>query len=228
MWEFTEDEKLLITSLVDKGRKEHWRNEKFAIIDFKNFYALFTPDEAAILKKWLALNPERLGYQLPYLGAKDNARDIVPIANQTFREDGQTHTIPCQYLPRNVYEAYQQLNEALYSDLGKKLLVLFGYRSPARQVFIFFDVLEGIYNFDFNKTIKRVCFPDYSEHVCTQRQAIDFQTQEGLASDEFDTTEEYAWLKKNGGRFGFYESYPQNNTVGMMYEPWHWHFEART
>jgi D-alanyl-D-alanine carboxypeptidase len=125
-----------------------------------------------------------------------------------------------------VYEAYERLNQAISQDLDKRLLVLYGYRSPARQVFIFFDILERIYDFDFNKTMARVCFPDYSEHVCTQRQAIDFKTEDDISSDRFDSAQEYAWLKENAGQYGFFESYPKNNSLGMMYEPWHWHYEG--
>ena len=226
IWVFTEHEKRLITSIITKGKIEQQKNEKFAIIDFDSFYALFTQEEVALMKKWLAIDPQSIGYKLPFLGAKNHVDDIVPIANQTYTVSGRAHTIPCQYLPKNVYEAYQQLNKALQQDLGKKALVLFGYRSPARQVFIFFGILARVYDFDFTKTMQRVCFPDYSEHVCTQRQAIDFTAEDGPPTDKFDTTDEYTWLKQNAQHHGFFESYPRDNTLGMMYEPWHWHYEA--
>lgn len=224
-WEFSDDEKRLIASFVGKGKVEQAKNERFAIIDFDSFYKLFTDEEVAIMKKWLAIKPEDIGYKLPFLGAQKDVGDIVAIADQVFIGAEETQTIPCQYLPREVYEAYQKLCSAMQKDIGKQLLVLFGHRSPARQVFIFFDILERMYDFDFNKTIQRVCFPDYSEHVCTQRQAIDFKAQGGAPSDDFDKTEEYAWMKQNAQTFGFYESYPKDNKLGMMYEPWHWHYE---
>lgn len=224
-WVFTEVEKQLISSLIAKGRIEQANNEKFAIIDFDSFYNLFSEEEIAIMKKWLAIKPESIGYKLPFLGAKDSPRDVVALPNQAYEVDGAVQTIPCQYLPKRTYKAYTKLNTAMREEIDKSLLVLYGHRSPARQVFIFFDILERIYQFDFNKTIQRVCFPDYSEHVCTQQQAIDFKTCDASTSDEFDGTEEYAWLKKNAMRFGFFESYPKNNDLGMMYEPWHWHYE---
>lgn len=110
-------------------------------------------------------------------------------------------------------------------EIGKEIGVLYGYRSPARQVFIFFDILERKYNYDFDKTIERVCFPDYSEHVCFQKQAVDFLTKEGIC-EGMERTKEYEWLKENAVRFGFTESYPKDNNLGMMYEPWHWRYEA--
>lgn len=225
LWDFTEREKELVTSFIGKGKAEQSKNERFAIIDLDSYYKLFTNDEIAIMKKWLAIRPESLGYKLPFLGVRGTPRDIVSIANQTYTFEGESYTIPCQYLPREVYEAYGQLNEKMHSDIGKGLFVLFGHRSPARQIFIFFDILVR-FNFDFNKTVQRVCFPDYSEHVCIQRQAIDFMVHDGPPSDEFDKTDQYIWLQKNAKQFGFYESYPKDNELGMTYEPWHWHYEG--
>lgn len=225
VWNFTEAEKKLILSLLKKGRAEQAKNEKFAIINFENFYKLFTTEEITIFEKYLAINPKEIGYKLPYLGLEDIPQDIVPIANQSYIADGQTQKIPCQYLPVKTFDAYQRLNAAIEGELNKKLLVLYGYRSPARQVFLSFDILERLYNFDFQKTLQRVCLPAYSEHVYPKKQAIDFLTREGAKGEAFAKTEEYRWLKKNAQIFNFFESYPKDNTLGMMYEPWHWHHQ---
>ena len=226
-WIFTEDEKKIISSLVAKGKEEQEKNEKFAITDFDSFYSLFTEDEISIMKKYLSIEPKKIGYKLPYLGLEDIPTDIVPIPDQTYILNGERVVIPCQYLPVETYKAYEQMNKAIQKDINKKLLVSYGYRSPARQVFIFFDILARKYNFDFNKTLRRVCFPAYSEHVYAKRQAIDFRTEDGTPSEDFDKTDEYQWLKRNAKRFGFFESYPKKNSLDMMYEPWHWHHELK-
>lgn len=226
-WIFSDKEKALITSLVAKGKKEEKRNNTFAIIDFDNFYSLFTKDEIAVIKKYLAIDPKNIGYKLPFIGTDENTNDLVSIKNQSFMSEGEKIIIPCQYLPRKIYKIYEQLNAAMRHEINTEVLVSYGHRSPARQVFIFFDILERKYNFDFAQTVKRVCFPDYSEHVCMKRQAIDFKTQTGGKSEDFDSTSEYMWLKKKAGRFGFFESYPKDNALDMMYEPWHWHYEAQ-
>ncbi len=225
-WIFSDEEKRHIKSIVAKGRAEESKNDKFSIIDIEAFYSLFNEGEIAILQKWRNIDPKNIGYKLPYLSAKDIVDDLVSIDDQTFDVEGQLQRIPCQYLPGNVYEALQSMNEAMAQDLGKQLLVLYGHRSLAHQMFIFFDILEGIYNYDFDKTMRRVCLPDYSEHVCTQRQAIDFKTQDATSSDDFDKTDEYVWLKNSAHKYRFFESYPKDNKLGMMYEPWHWHYEA--
>jgi LAS superfamily LD-carboxypeptidase LdcB len=195
-------------------------------MELAEFLRLFTVEERELIQKYLRMDPKSIGYKLPFIGTAENTNDLVPIKGQSFIDaDKNEIAIPCQYLPRKVHQAYTRLNEAIHDDIGKKLLVHYGHRSVARQVFIFFDILERIYGFDVNKTIQRVCFPDYSEHVCTKRQAIDFKTEDKTISDDFGITEEYAWLQANAGRFGFYESYPKDNDLGMMYEPWHWRYE---
>ncbi len=224
-WIFTEEEKALVSSLVSKGRIEQEKNDKFAIIDFESFYKLFTNDECEVMKKYLAIDPAQAGYKPPFLGIEEPPTDLVSLKNQKIVGEKETFIIPTQYLPKDTFETYSRLNRAMKDELGKEVLVLYGYRSPARQVFIFFDILQGIYDFDFQKTIQRVCFPAWSEHVCPRKQAIDFTTQQGGASVDFDQTEEYRWLQRNAQQFGFYESYPKDNDLDMMYEPWHWHHE---
>jgi hypothetical protein len=224
-WIIAEKEKKLISSLVSKGKAEQERNKKFAIIDFERFYKLFTDDEIAVMKKYLAIDPKKIDYKLPFIGFDDKPNDLVPIPNQEYAINNEVKILPCQYLPQQTFNAYIKLNDAMNIDIKKKLLVLYGYRSPARQVFIFFDILERHYNFDLDKTLRRVCFPDYSEHVCIKRQAIDFMTTDNGKSEDFEKNEEYDWLQKNAAKFGFYESYPKDNELDMMYEPWHWHYE---
>jgi len=225
-WKFTDAEKQAIQSLLAKGHAEEARNDAFAIIDPDSFYALFSAAEVAILRRWLAINPKEINYKLPYIGVPLTTPAVVAIREQTYTDiENKLVTIPCQYLPDVVLRAWEQMNEALAADTGKQLRVLYGYRTPARQAFLFFDILV-YYDFDFQKAMGRVCLPDYSEHVCPQRQAIDFQTQHATPSDQFDTTIEYAWLKKHAESYGFHESYAKDNGLGMMYEPWHWHYEA--
>lgn len=222
---FTEAEKALIHSLLVKGRAVQTQQPGFAIIDFDAFFALFTDAEVAILQKYLATDVAALNYKLPHLGVEPIPTDLVPIAGQRYVVDGQHHLITCQYLPQEAYAAYKQMNQTMHDEIGKQLLVLYGYRSPARQVFMFFDILERKYDYDFEKTLKRVCFPAYSEHVCSRRQAVDYMTVDGIKGEGFETTQEYRWLQDHAHSFHFFESYPKDNRLDMMYEPWHWHYE---
>ncbi|OGM92513.1 hypothetical protein A2755_00250 [Candidatus Wolfebacteria bacterium RIFCSPHIGHO2_01_FULL_48_22] len=62
----------------------------------------------------------------------------------------------------------------------------------------------------------------YSEHQLGT--AVDFTSEDiqgGL--DGFQQTEAYEWLLKNGYKYGFVLSYPEENAY-YVFEPWHWRF----
>ncbi len=44
------------------------------------------------------------------------------------------------------------------------------------------------------------------------------------APDDFKDTVEYAWLRRHGNDFGFYESWLEGNEFNMRAEPWHWQY----
>ena len=73
--------------------------------------------------------------------------------------------------------------------------------------------------------MKEVAFPGYSEHGDPVRQAVDFITTNDNDWRRFKKTPEYKWLSKNAYKFNFYLSYPKGNKDGIMFEPWHWHYE---
>lgn len=65
--------------------------------------------------------------------------------------------------------------------------------------------------------------PGYSEHHTGK--AIDIGTPGSEAlSEEFERTAAFAWLQNNAARFSYRLSYPRNNPMGIIYEPWHWFF----
>jgi len=66
--------------------------------------------------------------------------------------------------------------------------------------------------------------PGYSEHHTGR--AIDIATDDcDHLTEEFDGTEAFQWLLKSAESYGFYLSYPKDNTLGIAYEPWHWLFK---
>lgn len=67
--------------------------------------------------------------------------------------------------------------------------------------------------------------PGYSEHHTGY--AIDltdgnFPQQD--ITEQFAATEAFKWLKIHAREFGFELSFPENNSQGVSYEPWHWRF----
>ena len=65
--------------------------------------------------------------------------------------------------------------------------------------------------------------PGYSEHHSGR--AIDIGSPGCAALDEaFEHSAAFAWLREHATAFGFRMSYPRGNTLGVIYEPWHWYF----
>jgi len=219
-------EKKLIVSILEKIEKEK-KNTEVRIISFDSLFRLIGKDEKILVKKFRDINPLIYGFKGRYLGVQDVPKNLVAIRNQKYRSKDKVEKIETQYLPKPVFEAYKKLNSALYKDTKKKLLVDSGYRSPAYQVITFLWYLN-FHKFNFSKTIKRMAIPGYSEHGFSKGQAVDFITIDGVPNDErpldFAKTIEYKWLLDNANNFGFYQSYPRNNKLGVMFEPWHWQF----
>lgn len=103
------------------------------------------------------------------------------------------------------------------------LEVVSAFRSIERQI----EIIQ--YKLDRNMPIEKILTlsapPGYSEHHTGR--AIDINTPGCLATEtEFENTAAFGWLTVNAGRFGFTLSYPRNNALGFIYEPWHWCFQA--
>ena len=68
----------------------------------------------------------------------------------------------------------------------------------------------------FEEVVRYVAPPGYSEHALGT--VVDFYPSDWRFAD----TPSYAWLKKNGARYHFIESYPEHGEPGLAWEPWHW------
>jgi D-alanyl-D-alanine carboxypeptidase len=127
-------------------------------------------------------------------------------------------------------EAYQRMMAAMQADLGRRLLVESGHRSPAYQLYLFLYYMPK-HDWSVKETNRFVALPGHSEHGNPNRQAIDFINQTGINGednpDEFEALPEYAWLQRRAGEFGFFLSYPRGNAQNTAFEPWHWHYEPR-
>lgn len=225
----TEEEKELTKSLLEKITET--KRERFSVVDLETIYGYLNNEEITFLKKVLTINPCDYGFKGKYRGIQDVPKDLVEIEGQKYKADTEEgfEEIGVRYLPKNVYKAYEKMNEAMFKDIGKKLLVGSGYRSPAYQLFLFVWYLN-MYDFDITKTVKRVAMPGYSEHCVADTVAIDFITTDGVPQENdernFEDTKEYKWLLENAKKFGFEESYSKENTFGVSYEPWHWRYQG--
>ncbi|MBI4971576.1 MAG: D-alanyl-D-alanine carboxypeptidase family protein [Candidatus Omnitrophica bacterium] len=161
--------------------------------------------------------------------------DFVAIENQALQvtdpsnpNNRFTSIIERQYLPKNNQEADETMMTAMEKDLGKRLLIESGYRSPAYQLYLFVFYLSN-HSYSIKETNRWVALPGTSEHGAPERQALDFITLEGISGEhnpeEFDQLPEFKWLAEHADQFGFVLSYPKNNNSNSGYEPWHWRYQ---
>ncbi len=104
------------------------------------------------------------------------------------------------------------------AESGKKdsvsLIADSGYRSAGYQAKIISNRLAS--GDKFADIIRYVAPPGYSEHETGR--VVDL-----VPSDpSFGRTKAYQWLQKNAAQFGFYETFANDSTGMMPWEPWHW------
>jgi len=226
----SESEKATLQAVLQKW--ETWvpqlKSEGVApLMTFKELYNEMSNEELKFLERVRTINPKKtFGFKGDYLGSKIPEEGFSQIKGQLFAKEGKQVPIDSQYLPGRVFEAYAKMTEAMQKDLGKKLLVESGYRSPAYQLYTFLFYVPK-HNFSLAETGRWVAVPGYSEHGAPQQQAIDFINEEGINGEdnpeEFEALPEYKWLTENAGRYGFVLSYPRSQ-AGITFEPWHWSY----
>lgn len=117
--------------------------------------------------------------------------------------------------------AWHAMKQATAND-GVVLEVVSAFRSIERQIEIIQYKLERY--MPMEKILTLSAPPGYSEHHTGR--AIDINTPGCVATEEeFHDTEAYRWLCTHAGRFGFTLSYPRDNQLGFIYEPWHWCYQ---
>ncbi len=104
-----------------------------------------------------------------------------------------------------------------------KLQLLSAYRSPKYQAGLIQKKIDN------GQSIKNIlCVntaPGHSEHHTGR--AIDLTTPDyDNLEEHFDESPAFQWLKVNAKNHGFSLSYPKDNTEGIIYEPWHWCYQA--
>lgn len=110
-------------------------------------------------------------------------------------------------------QALQEMAEGADKD-QVQLLVHSAYRSLWYQRKIFMRRFQE--GKSFEEVVRYVAPPGYSEHALGT--VVDFYPSDW----RFAGTPTYAWLKKNGERYHFYESYPEHGEPGLVWESWHW------
>lgn len=113
---------------------------------------------------------------------------------------------------------WQQMVDAATTD-GIRLLIVSGYRSFGYQA----DQIRN--KLDKGQSIEKIlevnAAPGYSQHHTGE--AIDIATPGSRPlTEEFEDSEAFAWLTENAKIYEFSMTYPRDNALGIIYEPWHW------
>jgi hypothetical protein len=202
--------------------------EQRAIVDYDSILANLSLIQRNFVNSIFSIDPAELGFKGPFYSTEKPGNlvkiESVPLGGE--RETG------IQYLPAHIYSDYDKMADKMEKETGRRLFVDSGYRSPGRQAYLFFYYLVKSSNYSLKENAKWIAMPGYSEHGHPVNTAIDFCSIEGIngfsgdqTADDFTKLIEYEWLLKNASDFNFYLSYPQNNNLGVSFEPWHWHWE---
>lgn len=197
------------------------------LLTWDALYQPLTPPQRAFVDELRIVKASTLGATSHYFGEVSPAQ-LVRVAPQSVVKEGQRVLLDPQHLPRAAHDAYQQMMAAMEADLGKRLLIESGYRSPAYQLYLFLFYMPK-HDYSVKETNRFVALPGHSEHGYPPRQAVDFINQDGVNGEdhpeEFEVLPEYQWLQQHAGAFGFVLSYPRDNPYHTAFEPWHWHYE---
>ncbi len=214
----------LIPMIQDREKKKN-----LATLSFKELEAPLAKNERQFIRQFLKVDPKKHGIKTTWRGYAEGTKDLVVVDDQKITKDGKVQWITPQFVPKNVYAAYQSMMKAMEKDLGTKLRIESAYRSSAYQLYLFLHYLQN-HDYSIFETAKWNAFPGYSEHGDPKHQALDFMNEKGINGEdnpeEFAVLPEYKWLLKNARRFGFVLSYPKSSDVGIAYEPWHWRYEG--
>jgi LAS superfamily LD-carboxypeptidase LdcB len=202
--------------------------DDIAAMNFEELYRPLDGKERAFLRRFQNFDTRLLNITIPYQGIPSKTPDLVIIKDQRMKlAENETEEISPQFLPREVYNAYTAMTAAMKKDLSKTLYVESGYRSAAYQLYLFVFYLKN-HNYSIRETMRFVAWPGYSEHGQPAHQAIDFVNERGIdgqnAPAAFESLEEYQWMLRHAGQYGFMLSYPRGSK--MAFEPWHWHYSS--
>jgi D-alanyl-D-alanine carboxypeptidase len=118
--------------------------------------------------------------------------------------------------------AWTRLQAAARAE-GVVLEAISGYRSHDYQLGIFRR--KRARGLEVAQILQVNAAPGFSEHHGGH--ALDIGTPgEPAAEESFEATPAFAWLARRACDFGFVMSYPRDNPHGIVYEPWHWRYEA--
>jgi len=118
-------------------------------------------------------------------------------------------------------QAWRAMKQAAHAD-GVVIEIVSAFRDLDRQAEIIRAKLDR--GMPMERILTLSAPPGYSEHHTGR--AIDINTPGCEPTEEpFEHTEAFRWLVQHAHGFRFTLSYPRGNTLGFIYEPWHWCYQ---
>ncbi|MEM7432920.1 MAG: M15 family metallopeptidase [Pseudomonadota bacterium] len=127
-----------------------------------------------------------------------------------------------QRLTPEAAERWHAMVKAAAED-GIQLMIVSGFRSIEYQGALIRNKIAAGQIID--DILKVNAAPGFSEHHTGR--TVDIATPGSRPlTEEFEGSDAFAWLTERAADFGFSMTYPRGNTHGIMYEPWHWSYQA--
>ncbi len=203
-----------------------------AIVDYDSLMNDLNFIQRNFAERIFKINPKELGFKGPFYST-DKPTDLVKVQSVKLGTGPDARETGVQFCPRHSYKDYLRMVAQMKTDIGKVLYIDSGYRSPGRQAYLFFHYLATSSDFSLKENAKWIAMPGYSQHGSPVNNAIDFTSAEGIngfsnhqTSADFERLPEYKWMVENAADYNFYLSYPKDNTNGVAFEPWHWHWDG--
>lgn len=134
-----------------------------------------------------------------------------------YQEVSRSFLVPVgnnQLLHQDAARAFMEMRQAAKRD-GVILNPISGFRSITQQNYLFYRVAKQRKQ-SLEQRAKVSAPPGYSQHH------TGFAVDINSLDPSFAKTKAFAWLQQNAPNYGFVLSFPQHNTQGISFEPWHW------
>jgi D-alanyl-D-alanine carboxypeptidase len=124
-----------------------------------------------------------------------------------------------KYLRNEAAINFEKLSEEA-KELGYNIIVVSAYRSYFYQNVLYNNYIDTLGE---EKALLASAKPGHSEHQTGL--SIDVATN-NISYSDFESTNEFKWLKNNAHKYGFILRYPKGkeNITGFKYEPWHYRY----
>ena len=162
----------------------------------------------------IVIEPVKLGH-FPYKEAKEqNLVVIASYAQGKYQRYERLHKDAALALMRMIYAA---------RDSGVWIVPVSGYRDIEKQGYLFKAQVRR--RGTEMEAAKLSAPPGHSEH----HTGFTIDLTDGLYLNQditykFASSDAYKWLVAHAYKFGFELSFPENNSQGVSFEPWHWRY----